>query len=581
MPRYDAIPQQNVVVLQRRANGSQLLLNTLTQEEVLLEPPEGGEWYLDYDEDNAAFLYSDNDAIDPIPCDEKLAEMVCVGEDGEQYTVSQHDGHEPCVTKLKHLLQKHFLGHAHLQVSAVAAKLDIPVAWFTVPGPGGQCQWSLLDLYKQLQLGTGRAKALPGKWRQDGWAAWSRSLAGVGLEGALLKASPYEGEEGGGDAGRRVLNFPSVSTAGLLVLLSVWAFLPRSSGGLKESQCVEACRDVIKCFCRAIAKRTWRLWLFLDREVARQWPLNFEGQRPFQLCILQGGQVEVAALRRAVHDDQLSAAYWLEFLEDDCTEMELYSFWEKIVQEKHGEHSLWRQLVWMFAECLEFYGENSNSEAESGYPHFGIQVAGWLDGSDYHMEAKLGQYVVGMQETIGPAPMYVSMSTDKSRVHSMGLMNTGLVLPTNEAMWPPPQVRVGRRPVGDNGTPWVFGRVGISLFRAAMCRRPVGDNGTPQVVYFFDCFAFFDTGTQLGVLCCKRPPAHHPIQCSQVACVFLWTRLQMAQRWPRDGPGRAQRWPRGGPDMAQHGFDMAQAWAQKSPNMAPKCSQDVSPMASD
>ena len=53
----------------------------------MLEPPEGGEWFLDYDEDNAAFLYSDNHAIDPIPCDEMLAEMVCVGEDGEQYTV--------------------------------------------------------------------------------------------------------------------------------------------------------------------------------------------------------------------------------------------------------------------------------------------------------------------------------------------------------------------------------------------------------------------------------------------------------------------------------------------------------------
>ena len=69
-----------------------------------------------------------------------------------------------------------------------------------------------------------------------------------------------------------------------------------------------------------------------------------------------------------------------------------------------------------------------------------VALADWDNASSYALARHLSHYLdVSRLAFAGPL-QYLSLSVDKSRVHSVGLQNCALFLPHNTAVWAAPQV---------------------------------------------------------------------------------------------------------------------------------------------
>lgn len=80
-----------------------------------------------------------------------------------------------------------------------------------------------------------------------------------------------------------------------------------------------------------------------------------------------------------------------------------------------------------------------------------LDRAGWTTGNMYALRRRLGHYLSCCRAAVGKASQYISVSTDKSRVHALGLQNTMVCLANNVSFWAPPQAIVVHSGAGEGG----------------------------------------------------------------------------------------------------------------------------------
>lgn len=131
-------------------------------------------------------------------------------------------------------LAEHFLYSVTIKTGNMGASATIDCSWFSRPFDGGHAMWSLASVHSSLGFADVRnSTQLPGRFVAEGWRAWGKRVAGLGMEGGLLWSSVKSTTTVDGAEGRRVLMFPCVSTGAFLGLLATWAFSLANEGGFK------------------------------------------------------------------------------------------------------------------------------------------------------------------------------------------------------------------------------------------------------------------------------------------------------------------------------------------------------------
>ena len=140
-------------------------------------------------------------------------------------------------------------------------------------GSGSRYLWSLPAMYKLLGLSTYSGQA--SKWAFDNHDRWCKRISLLGGSGRHLfrtrlcsrqmscNTDPLEG----------VLPQPSVTTIGLLTLLSSWAFASTQSGGLRTENRRAAAKEILTGIIRSAAQwQPFKVAITVDNSWKIVWP---------------------------------------------------------------------------------------------------------------------------------------------------------------------------------------------------------------------------------------------------------------------------------------------------------------------
>lgn len=435
------LQRQGGLVCLERVGDDWWLYNRLTCERVCVGSG-GGALCLGFDEDGEAFVYAESGAGEPKMSSELLHDTIYTSGAGRQLVVTTTvDGQVRRF--LDHLLCEHVIAHIGLVFGDVMKQVDLRVAIFALPLAGCKLLWDISSAFRVLGLGHDRADDHAGKWVADTWAVWLKMARSLGLEAAMLKSAPYARKETPAlstSAERRVLPWPSVATSMLLAMMVRWAACSPARGGLKNEKSRAVCSSFVHAILASLADGPLSIRIFVDNAVVRDWPAAPRGHAPAIIDVCTDNSVEVDQLVSVC--EASGDASWNKV----CAAMETNMSLAQLVQlsaTHHPQCGLFKQLVWAIGERID---DRLIACKGSGVSTMGSLT--WREVSseglsDYQMDRALMRYIVGVQEVVGPVPRRLSCAPDKSRVHSMALLNTAFVLPTNQAFWGVPQVSMG------------------------------------------------------------------------------------------------------------------------------------------
>ena len=197
---------------------------------------------------------------------------------------------------------------------------------------------------------------------------------------------------------------------------------------MEDKDRVEIFLKALINFCCQPEDDAWQLRLFADKRAKpADHPHLDRGQRPVVLQVGPGGGLDLADLIEAfTHGglDHQVCAYLLQGVQIT----NLFDFLKFLATHHIRFEFLWKQVLFKLAERIDQQLQLS--------PDF---IKPILTGTGkWFLHKKLAAYVEAcsrMTEGI----QHCSLAVDKSRVSGKGLMDTALVLSTNEACWLVPQ----------------------------------------------------------------------------------------------------------------------------------------------
>lgn len=184
----------------------------------------------------------------------------------------------------------------------------------------------------------------------------------------------------------------------------------------------------------------WCFDLFADDNAWRSWPGPPQGRARVQLRVSADGVVLLGELRAVVLalGGHLSKA-WLLAVGMAAPSIGLLEFLQAACTAGGGQGALFAQLVWAIAERLE----DCMSRCLSGalvFDHAKLFVVDWASTGMYQLDRLIANYMQSVKDWTRNGIQYLSLATDKSRVHGLGLANTLFVGADNVSWWGAPQV---------------------------------------------------------------------------------------------------------------------------------------------
>lgn len=418
----------------------QHLVHLLTHERVALPSELGDVWQLDVDtqERPMVFLLESDGAL----LVESLLTFTIFGDlDGNRWVVERQQNR--LMGTLLQWVSAHQLGSARLQFGVPPSTFSFDVAVFQLPQPGGAVAWSLHSIFTELKLGSNRSSTgLAGRWCACNWEAWLRKLQVLDLQGSMTRSSRttvLSSNVSISEAESRVLPWPSVTSSGLLALLLIWSKLERHDGGLREQCHREVCLSLLRHLLRLACWKPWVLTLYVDELVQCRWPAPPMGEHPVQVQVDQDGHINLDALLNVVSRmGGALASCWSCCLSANGT-TSLQGLLEECALASKAQGSLFKQCVWaagmQFDDCIQRVIE---------HPIMSLAIEfllyTWSTEDPYQLERMIARYLKAIKEHFAAQQQFLSLTTDKSRVHGQALQNTLFVTPNNVACWGLPQV---------------------------------------------------------------------------------------------------------------------------------------------
>lgn len=261
-----------------------------------------------------------------------------------------------------------------------------------------------------------------------------------------------------------MLPWPSGGTTFLIAMLAMWSTLPRSVGGFKYDSNREAALHLLVEFLAVCALGAFVFVIFVDDQVARLWPASPTGVRPAWVEVGADGVARLSDLKRAVDEAGMAVdPSWRDIVAGE-TKMPLLAFMQHSCRQCKRTCAVWKQLLWAIGDRLEHQlfkilrGELDSVRAAAEK---------WKTDNPYQLQRQLASYMAAAADMWSERTMYISLSTDKSRVHGLALQNCVW----NTAWWGPPQAAiVGRDAWGVVGP----GRVRIAQILPGRYAHPGG-----------------------------------------------------------------------------------------------------------
>lgn len=251
--------------------GGHVLTEMLSHARKFLE----GLWDLEVDEDSGdcvlvKFVAGEEEYLSP---EEVLGTDVCENAaTGERLLVNTATDPPTVVQSLDEMDSKHRAGTATLAVGACAASVEMAVYVFQRPRIARQqSYWSLTDLYGILGLQTFNKQ--PSKWMWSKDKSWERMFTSM-LGGHQIVYGAHLRADTAWAAIRwpqRCLPSTCVSTAGLLILLVRFAFLPMPSGGVHNDS-RRACLEVLAALLKGIESSSVSVKVVVMEHWKPPWP---------------------------------------------------------------------------------------------------------------------------------------------------------------------------------------------------------------------------------------------------------------------------------------------------------------------
>lgn len=244
---------RDIVFLDQVGEQAFILTNVVTGESKALPP--GQVWDLEFDEDSGAgvvFSVSDDNER-PMMVSELLKKTVFADDEGGYHVLMENQlGGKPVAWA--RALTAHLAAVATITLGPTQASLEMSVWVFRVDRPGKQkAFWDICAFYKGL--GMDSYKGFPSKWFWNLHPVWSAFLkqhfapdqfvlsTHTGLSSDKADVVPWH---------LRCLPASSVSTAGMLILLTRWAFCTKRCGGLGSQSQKEGAAQYLASFIREV-----------------------------------------------------------------------------------------------------------------------------------------------------------------------------------------------------------------------------------------------------------------------------------------------------------------------------------------
>jgi hypothetical protein len=241
---------------------------------------------------------------------------------------------------------------------------------------------------------------------------------------------------------RRVLQWPSVSTGGLIVFLCRWTYRSASKGGIVTESARSRVERFLDGLLDFVSDEPFTVPVVLGG-YSLSFPAEAAGHRVLYLQVLQGGIVDVGAFIESLAADSgfdLSCKVKLmAALHEVNPRTQLKEFLRKF--EGCSLAALGFQLVCSIGSHIEAAVSRMIEENAVHRSTVTIASVPWSAGGQLQVERDLALHVMaGKIACDAQVPLRLSFTSDKSNVHSMGLQNWFGAVPTNKVFAAPPVV---------------------------------------------------------------------------------------------------------------------------------------------
>lgn len=280
MKKFVLLPHVGVVRLSWHPGVHQwVVLHSVSGERKAL-PPTLSEWSLEYKPDGLAFAFDLGDTPQVLEVDDFLRFRVFKkdqqGGESEYMLEYSVGAGQRIKSPLEHMQAEHNYGDCYLALGLGLAKDQLPFARFELPRDNCYIWWEVRAIVELIQVAPGAATSFIQKYI----GAWNRALVMLQLS-ECLRSSQYERQRQAGEDRRRCLRFISVSSVGLVALLSKWASLMPNRGGLRSEAAVEKTKGLLLELCRVAAGEGGAFTLYLsdlgDRDELTDMPVGRQG----------------------------------------------------------------------------------------------------------------------------------------------------------------------------------------------------------------------------------------------------------------------------------------------------------------
>ena len=342
----------------------------------------------------------------------------------------------------------HHLFSMEVKIPPGGATTDFQIAVFNAKRDGVQVRVSMHDLYKGLALEPLYESSCQA-WTKSIMARLEMLFSANGMATHILRAQQQGQNLMQHYDWRRNLTFPSFSLTGLIFMLGRWGHggvhgsLQMQSSKMAAAQLLEGIMNI------AHHHGPFDLKLFADGDFKLQDPLPNDANNPVTLPWLEIVDLRPVLAQFEARPAGFIQGYitgWFNAVSLGYNGLvpahDLFAGLAQSASSEKGLMPLYLQVCHGIADRVQTIISLVISH-QVKTPFFKLTDLDNDSGKTKDQRSDLLTQYVDAHRTVMAVPeadLFVSLTTDKSRVKGMGVQNTAIVLPDNKAWWTPPQV---------------------------------------------------------------------------------------------------------------------------------------------
>ena len=405
-----------------------------------------GRWRLEFapTEGGEAFVYNELEA-EPLPVfvddlSQRSVWFDVAAVHGPRYGVMGRNG---CVEALSDLQRKFLLRSLSCRLPPTAAEVQIDCMVFNAPRGGLRVFLSLPDIHKVARLSMyGSDHRL---WCRHQWRAWSNALSAVGAcpSDHMVMPRPRGGVEADPD---HLGEYQSGSLFMVLLILASGASGCRAQGGFKDESDRAGAETVLRGLLSIADTRNIQVQV-VD-SAAQSLPALPLPRRPEGVPIVSleahDGWVCISPLLGVQGRASVLATQWAQVIlgsDGDGDFVPLYDFVVRVAQRSTLPVSARAFVLLQIAQALDsvmLEAVLGRLPGEVGL----VALDAALDTTERRLQLKLAGYMYAARNVVAEqfqTVPHISITLDESNVRGLQLCLGAAVLPSNHAIWCPPQ----------------------------------------------------------------------------------------------------------------------------------------------